>query len=113
MPKAIPFIPHRHRVEKHKVDYLRAISDSMDYPYQSEDGRDLAPIQQKLADKCIELSELPYWNFTNCLSLQRRKLYINGNFLSLFFVYSCNNFLCNVRIDKTANGFAGQYISKY
>ena len=38
----------------------------MDYPYQSEDGRDLAPIQQKLADKCIELSELPYWSFTNC-----------------------------------------------
>ncbi len=66
MPKAIPFIPHRHRVEKHKVDYLRAIADSMDYPYQSEDGRDLAPIQQKLADKCIELSELPYWSFTNC-----------------------------------------------
>ena len=57
MPKAIPFIPHRHRVEKHKVDYLRAIADSMDYPYQSEDGRDLAPIQQKLAEYKNEVEE--------------------------------------------------------
>ena len=66
MPKAISFIPHRQRIEKHKVDYLRAISDAMDYPYQPEDGRDLAPIQRELADKCVELSDLPYWNFTNC-----------------------------------------------
>ena len=64
--KAIPFIPHRQRVEKHKIDYLRAISDAMDYPYQAEDGRDLAPIQRALANKCAELSELPYWSFTNC-----------------------------------------------
>ena len=66
MPKSIPFIPHKHRIQKHKVDYLRAISEAMDYPYQAEDGRDIAPIQRELADKCIELSELPYWNFTNC-----------------------------------------------
>ena len=30
--KAIAFIPHRQRVEKHKVHYLRAISNAMDYP---------------------------------------------------------------------------------
>ena len=66
MPKAISFIPHKQRVKKHKVDYLRAISDAMDNPYQPEDGRDLAPIQRALADKCAELSNLPYWNFTNC-----------------------------------------------
>jgi len=66
MPKSISFIPHKQRIEKHKIDYLRAISDAMDNPFQPEDGRDLAPIQRKLADKCIELSDLPYWNFTNC-----------------------------------------------
>ena len=66
MPKAISFIPHKQRIKKHKVDYLRAISDVMDNPYQPEDGRDLAPIQRELADKCIELSGIPYWNFTNC-----------------------------------------------
>ena len=66
MPKAISFIPHRQRLEKHKVDYLRAMSSAMDYPYQAEDGRDLAPIQRALADKCVELSEVPYWSFTNC-----------------------------------------------
>ena len=66
MPKAISFIPHRQRLEKHKVDYLRAISNAMDNPYQPEDGRDLAPIQRELAEKCTELSDLPYWNFTNC-----------------------------------------------
>ena len=66
MPKAISFIPHKQRIKKHKVDYLRAISDVMDNPYQPEDGRDLAPIQRELADKCIELSDIPYWNFTNC-----------------------------------------------
>ena len=64
--RAITFIPHRQRLEKHKIDYLRAISDAMDYPYQAEDGRDLAPIQRSLANKCTELSELPYWSFTNC-----------------------------------------------
>ena len=58
MPKSISFIPHRQRLEKHKVDYLRAMSSAMDYPYQAEDGRDLAPIQRTLADKCAELSEL-------------------------------------------------------
>ena len=64
--KAIAFIPHRQRVQKHKVDYLRAISNAMDYPYQAEDGRDIAPIQRELADKCTDLSDLPHWNFTNC-----------------------------------------------
>jgi len=66
MPKAIAFIPAKQRIERHKVDYLRAISDVMDNPWQSEDGRDLAPIQQELNKKCAELSQLPYWTFTNC-----------------------------------------------
>jgi len=64
--KKIAFIPHKQRLEKHKVDYLRAMSDAMDYPYQSEDGRDTSPIQQVLHDKCAELSGIPYWTFTDC-----------------------------------------------
>ena len=43
MPKAISCIPHKLRVDAHKVDYLRAISESIDYPFQSEDGRDPSP----------------------------------------------------------------------
>lgn len=66
MPKAIAFIPHKERLARHRVEYLKAISDAMDYPFQAEDGRDIAPIQKDLAIKCQEYSELPYWSFTNC-----------------------------------------------
>jgi len=66
VPKAIAFIPHKRRIEQHKVDYLRVISDAMDYPFQSEDGRELAPIQQELAKACVIYSDLPHWSFTNC-----------------------------------------------
>lgn len=41
MPKAIACIPHKLRMDAHRVDYLRAISEAMDYPFQSEDGRAL------------------------------------------------------------------------
>ena len=64
--KAIAFIPHARRLKKHKVDYLRAMSEAMDNPYQSEDGRDLSEVQQKLHDKCVGLSGIPYWTFTDC-----------------------------------------------
>jgi len=64
--KKIAFIPHKKRVERHKVDYLRAISDAMEDPYQSEDGRDVRGIQLELINKCAELSGVPYWTFTNC-----------------------------------------------
>ena len=40
MPKAIACIPHKLRMDAHRVDYSRAISEAMDYPFQSEDGRD-------------------------------------------------------------------------
>lgn len=66
MPKAISFIPHKLRIEQHRVDYLRAISEVMDHPWQAEDGRDLAPIQQELAAQCQAYSELPHWSFTDC-----------------------------------------------
>ena len=64
--RPIAFIPHKRRLKRHRVDYLKAINDALDYPFQSEDGRELSPIQSKLKEKCIELSSLPYWLFTNC-----------------------------------------------
>jgi len=66
MPKAISFIPHKERIATHRFDYLRAISDSMDHPWQAEDGRDLAPIQQALVDKVRSYSGIPYWCWTDC-----------------------------------------------
>jgi dTDP-4-amino-4,6-dideoxygalactose transaminase len=38
----------------------------MDYPFQAEDGRELAPIQQKLARSLCYILWLPHWSFTNC-----------------------------------------------
>jgi dTDP-4-amino-4,6-dideoxygalactose transaminase len=64
--RPIAFIPHKRRLKRHRVEYLKAINDALDYPFQSEDGRDLSPIQKKLQEKCISLSNLPYWLFTNC-----------------------------------------------
>ena len=46
MPKAIACIPHKHRMDAHRVDYLRAISDAMDHPFQSEDGREPSTAHQ-------------------------------------------------------------------
>ena len=66
MPKAIAFIPHKKRVEKHKIEYLRAISEAMDDPYQAEDGRNIRGIQLELYNKCAKLSGIPYWTFTDC-----------------------------------------------
>lgn len=64
--RPIAFIPHNRRLKRHRVDYLKAINDALDYPYQSEDGRDLSPTQQALHDKCVQLSGIPYWTFTDC-----------------------------------------------
>ena len=66
MPKAIAFIPHKKRIERHRVDYLRAISDSMEDPYQTEDGREMRGVQLALANKCTELSSVAHWQFTDC-----------------------------------------------
>ena len=53
--KPIAFIPHKQRVAEHKVDYLRAMAEVMDNPWQAEDGRDLAPIQEKLNKKFADI----------------------------------------------------------
>ena len=64
--KSIAFIPHKTRVNRHRVEYLKAINEALEYPYQSEDGRDISYIQKNLYNKCVELSNIPYWTFTNC-----------------------------------------------
>ena len=66
MPKAISCIPHKLRIDAHKVDYLRAISESMDYPFQSEDGRDPSPAHKSLEAKIKTYNPIKYWQFTNC-----------------------------------------------
>ena len=66
MPKSIACIPHKQRLESHRIDYLKAINDSMDYPFQSEDGRDSSPSHQKLEAEVKQHVNLPYWQFTNC-----------------------------------------------
>jgi 3-dehydro-glucose-6-phosphate---glutamate transaminase len=66
MASSIAFIPHKQRLLAHRVDYVKAFNAAMDYPFQAEDGRDLAPIQQKLAQECVKYSGLPYWGFTDC-----------------------------------------------
>ncbi len=66
MPKAIACIPHKHRMEAHRVEYLRAISDAMDYPFQSEDGREPSPAHQQLEQTCRQYTGIDYWQFTNC-----------------------------------------------
>ena len=66
MPKAIACIPHKQRMESHRVDYLKAISNAMDYPFQSEDGRDPSPAHQKLEATCKQYTGIKYWQFTNC-----------------------------------------------
>jgi len=66
MTKAIAFIPHTRRTKRHKIDYLRAISESMDDPYQTEDGREMRGVQLKLAKKCTDLSGVKHWQYTDC-----------------------------------------------
>ena len=66
MPKAIACIPHQLTMDSHRVDYLRAISESMDYPFQSEDGRDPSPAHQALEHKIKTYNPIKYWQFTNC-----------------------------------------------
>ena len=66
MPKAIAFIPHKTRIKKHKVEYLKAIAEAMDDPWQTEDGRDVRGVQLELANKCADVYRLLYRCFTNC-----------------------------------------------
>ena len=66
MPKAVSFIPHTRRIDRHRVDYLRAISEAMDDPFQTEDGREMRGVQLELANRCSDYNGVKYWQFTNC-----------------------------------------------
>lgn len=66
MPKAIACIPHKQRLEVHKIDYLRAISEAMDHPWQSEDGRGPSPSHRELELRCRQYTDINLWQFTNC-----------------------------------------------
>ncbi len=66
MPKAIACIPHKNRIESHRIDYLKSISDVMDYPFQSEDSREPAKVVTQLTEKCRSFTGLKYWHFTDC-----------------------------------------------
>jgi len=66
VPKAIACIPHKQRMDAHRVDYLRAISEAMDYPFQSEDGRDPSPAHLSLETKVKTYNPIKYWQWTNC-----------------------------------------------
>ena len=56
MPKAIPCIPHVQRMESHKLEYLRAINMAINYPFQSEDGREPSADHSALARQCKKLT---------------------------------------------------------
>ena len=56
MPKAIPCIPHVQRMETHKLEYLKAINMAINYPFQSEDGREPSNDHSALAKQCKKLT---------------------------------------------------------
>jgi dTDP-4-amino-4,6-dideoxygalactose transaminase len=66
MPKAIETIPHTNRIAAHRLDYLKSINESLDYPFQSEDGRDPSPAHKKLENTCRSFTGIKHWQFTNC-----------------------------------------------
>ena len=66
MPKAIASIPHQLRLDAHRIDYIKAINEAIDYPFQSEDGREPSPFHQSLEIKCKEHTGIAHWQFTNC-----------------------------------------------
>lgn len=63
--KKLAFIPHKERLKRHKVEYLKAISDAMENPYQSEDGRNPSDLDLRLAEKCKNLTGIKHFLFTD------------------------------------------------
>jgi len=66
MVKAIASIPHQIRVDTHRIDYIRTINEAIDYPFQSEDGREPSIFHKQLESKCREYTGIIHWQFTNC-----------------------------------------------
>jgi len=63
--KKIAFVPHKERISRHKLEYLKAISKAMDDPYQSEDGREPNDLELELAEKCSHLTTNKHFLFTD------------------------------------------------
>ena len=68
--------PHKLRIDAHKVDYLRAISESMDYPFQSEDGRDPSPAHQALEIKIKTYNPLNIGNLQTAVQTLYKLLFM-------------------------------------
>jgi len=66
MVKAIASIPHQIRADTHRIDYIKTINQAIDYPFQSEDGREPSPFHKQLEIKCREYTDITHWQFTNC-----------------------------------------------
>lgn len=62
----ISCIPHKQRISQYKVDYLRAISEAVDYPWQTEDGREVGEIQKTLINTLNKPYGFKWWFMTNC-----------------------------------------------
>lgn len=66
MPPTISCIPHKPRIKAYKVEYLRAISEALDYPWQTEDGREIGEVQAKLIKTLNKPYHFKWWFMTNC-----------------------------------------------
>jgi len=64
--KSVSFVPHSIRVEQHGLEYLRAYSQALTTPWQKDEKRKNPLVQEKVIDKCIAYSGIPYWTLTNC-----------------------------------------------
>ena len=65
MPPTISCIPHKARIKAYKVEYLRAITEALDYPWQTEDGREIGEVQSKLIKTLNNPDQLKWWFMTN------------------------------------------------
>ena len=72
MPKAIACIPHKLRMDAHRVDYLRAISEAMDHPWQSEDGRGPSHSTKSLSLDVDSILILTYGNLQTAVLIHYR-----------------------------------------
>lgn len=62
----ISCIPHKQRISRYKIDYLKAITEALDYPWQTEDGRDVGEIQGSLITELNKPYNFKWWFMTNC-----------------------------------------------
>lgn len=66
MPSTISCIPHKPRIKAYRVEYLRAITEALEYPWQTEDGREVGEIQAQLIETLNKPYQFKWWFMTNC-----------------------------------------------